>query len=85
MRDRPDAAIAISIWTFRPARREPLEGVAEEALILERAGERMIAMRHPKGAIYVNLSSRRYDEAQTARIAEHVATRVALIEKLPAR
>lgn len=57
----------------------------DTAHVFERSGERLIAIRAPKGALYVHLASNRYDEGAARRIAEHVAAKVDLVDRFPDR
>lgn len=57
----------------------------EDPSVFERSGERLIAVKAEKGAVYVHLSSTRYDADQARRIAKHVGTRLGALDRFPAR
>lgn len=60
---------------FRPVREEPLPGVGDEAWLLERPGERLIAVRRGQTITYVSLSTASYDERVARLVAKTVGDR----------
>jgi hypothetical protein len=60
---------------FRAAHEERLTAVGDEGWLLERPGERMIAVKRGGSVTYVNLDSSRYDDRVARQIANKLGAR----------
>ena len=65
---------------FLGGRRTPIEGLGDEAYLVERSGEHIVIVRRRHAAMLVHLASRLYDREAALRIAEHTKSKVSLLE-----
>lgn len=65
---------------FLGGTRTPIDGLGDEAYLVERSGERIVVARRRHAAMLIHLSAHHYDHEAALRIAEHAKSKLSLVE-----